>query len=213
MRFCRIARCRSTKSSQLRTFARFWDLIGNSGNFTATLELWLTNAESPFAEFLRFSNWLYTDQQRRHGIALNRLYELVFHYLTVICNADAQTIAAAIWCDYQRQGRRDCPAFLSGFSLPRPLNERNRAASNTKSALPIDRPAISEKKGIQNDANESSPQHSETPVVSQTACNLVVLMISLLFAIVSSATTVAHPHEVNTDDRTTAVKDRRHCTL
>ena len=43
---------------RLRRFAKYWDLVGNSGNFVGTTpRLW--RGASPFANFLRFSDWLY----------------------------------------------------------------------------------------------------------------------------------------------------------
>jgi hypothetical protein len=43
---------------RLRRFARFWDLLGNSGNFVETTPLLWADGASPFAEFLRLSDWL-----------------------------------------------------------------------------------------------------------------------------------------------------------
>ncbi|MBL8816024.1 MAG: DUF4080 domain-containing protein [Planctomyces sp.] len=105
---------------RLRRFARFWDLIGNSGNFSATLSLWLKTTESPFNAFMALSDWLFLEEKRRHGIALTRLYELTFLYLTSQCAFEPRIIAEAVWIDYQRQGRRDRPGFLSSFQLPNP---------------------------------------------------------------------------------------------
>ncbi|MFM7058796.1 MAG: DUF4080 domain-containing protein [Planctomycetota bacterium] len=105
---------------QIRRFSRYWDLIGNSGNFPGTLRLLLEPAPSPFRAFLQFSEWLYTVEQRRHGIALVRIFERLFEYLTERCEVPAQTAAESLWADYTRPGRRDRPAFLTRFPLPAP---------------------------------------------------------------------------------------------
>ncbi len=105
---------------QIRRFARYWDLIGNSGNFPGTLRLLLEPAPSPFRTFLEFSEWLYGVEQRRHGIALVRMFERLFEYLTERCQVPAQTAAEVLWTDYTRAGRRDRPAFLAPFQLPSP---------------------------------------------------------------------------------------------
>src|SRR3954468_20945007 len=44
---------------RMRRFARFWDLIANSGNFIETSPL-IWSGGSAFESFMRFSDWLYT---------------------------------------------------------------------------------------------------------------------------------------------------------
>jgi len=66
---------------RLRRFARYWDLIANSGNFVETTPL-LWPDGSPFQGFMRFSDWLYAQTRQTHSIALARLRELVAQYLT-----------------------------------------------------------------------------------------------------------------------------------
>lgn len=113
---------------QIRRFARYWDLIGNSGNFPGGLRLLLERVASPFEEFLRFSEWLFAVEQRRHGIALVRIFERFFEFLTNHCFVSPQTAAEVLWCDYTRPGRRDRPAFLAAFVLPAPPPRSSEAA-------------------------------------------------------------------------------------
>lgn len=117
---------------RLRRFARFWDLIGNSGNFVETLPLILPANSSAFEQFGRLSEWLYARNSRSHGIALLELYKSVFEYLLERSRAERQPrdscdlnghgmseqlIAKAMWHDYVRGGRHDRPAFLKPFDL------------------------------------------------------------------------------------------------
>jgi radical SAM superfamily enzyme YgiQ (UPF0313 family) len=96
---------------RLRRFARFWDLVGNSGNFVATTpRVW--GDGSPFAQFLRFSDWLYARLRRTDSIALTRLAELLFEFLVTEQQLDARQAAESLWRDYQRGGRHDVPEFL-----------------------------------------------------------------------------------------------------
>jgi hypothetical protein len=133
---------------KLRRFARYWDLVGNSGNFVETTPLiWskvgqasrlpapprvsveeVTPTESrrpadegaggtpallsPFAEFMRWSEWLHGRVGRTDSIALVRLMELLFEFLTGERRLDPRQTAAVMWRDYQRGGRHDKPAFL-----------------------------------------------------------------------------------------------------
>jgi radical SAM superfamily enzyme YgiQ (UPF0313 family) len=148
-----------TTMQKLRRFARYWDLIGNSGNFVETTPLiWSSGGKrfvaspfsqgqgtdeaapsidrqntpsprpsttkkrvdagrerrnfSPFHAFLHFSEWLYGRTGRTDSIALVRLMELLFEFLTDKLQLDRQPVSAALWRDYQRGGRRDKPGFL-----------------------------------------------------------------------------------------------------
>jgi hypothetical protein len=123
---------------RLRRFARYWDLVGNSGNFVETTPLiWsafgvpaLASSEkfdsvvstepakagtpntSPFYAFLHWSDWLHAQIGRTDSIALVRLMELLFMYLTRERGLSATNAAETMWRDYQRGGRRDRPEFL-----------------------------------------------------------------------------------------------------
>jgi radical SAM superfamily enzyme YgiQ (UPF0313 family) len=103
---------------KLRRFARYWDLVGNSGNFIeSTPFIWRGASRSPFQGFLRFSDWLYQKVGRTDRIALNRLMELLFEFLTRELALDSNQIAPAMWRDYQRGGRRDRPEFLRRYLI------------------------------------------------------------------------------------------------
>jgi radical SAM superfamily enzyme YgiQ (UPF0313 family) len=64
---------------RLVRFARYWDLVANSGRFAHTLPVLLANA--PFARFMAFSDWLYAHTDATHRIALDRLARLVEQWL------------------------------------------------------------------------------------------------------------------------------------
>ena len=98
---------------ELRRFARYWDLVGNSGNFIAATPLLWSDAASPFQRFMQFSRWLHEQIGRTDSIALARLMELLFAFLTTELELPAQIVAETLWRDYQKPGRRDKPAFLA----------------------------------------------------------------------------------------------------
>jgi hypothetical protein len=103
----------------MRRFARYWDLVGNSGNFIETTPLlWRNRDASPFAAFVAFSEWLYGRVGRTDSIALARLAELLFEYLTESSALDRGTVAETIARDWQRGGRRDPPEFLRAYGTP-----------------------------------------------------------------------------------------------
>jgi radical SAM superfamily enzyme YgiQ (UPF0313 family) len=115
---------------RLRRFSRFWDLIGNSGNFLSSTPLVWSGGGSPFAEFMRLSDWLHERLGRQHGIALIELAELLFTFLTKEKNLPAPDIAAALWKDYQAGGRRDVPKFLRPHLADAAVPRRGNALFN-----------------------------------------------------------------------------------
>jgi hypothetical protein len=64
---------------RLVRFARYWDLVANSGRFAKTLPLIL--GQAPFANFMALSDWLYSVTDATHRIALDRLAGLVARWL------------------------------------------------------------------------------------------------------------------------------------
>ncbi len=96
---------------RMRRFARYWDLVANSGNFLATTPL-LWGGESPFQSFLRFSDWLASTLGQRHGIALATLAESLFTFLTGVQGLAADHVTAALTADWQRGGRGGRLPFL-----------------------------------------------------------------------------------------------------
>jgi hypothetical protein len=122
---------------KLRRFARYWDLVGNSGNFVDTTPLIWSNVGpaplSPFAGFMRWSEWLHGRVGRTDSIALVRLMELLFEFLTGERSLDPKPTAATMWRDYQRGGRHDKPAFLKDYL---PADTLPASPRRTRSALP-----------------------------------------------------------------------------
>ena len=110
---------------RLRRFARYWDLVGNSGNFLETTPLLCQTDKSAFAAFMRWSDWLYEKIGRQHSIALDRLAQWLFQYLTEECALAREAVAGTLWRDWQKAGRREKPVFLAKYipdeEVPPPL--------------------------------------------------------------------------------------------
>ena len=87
----------------------------------------------PFHAFLRFSDWLHGRTGRTDSIALVRLMELLFEFLTVELRLDAKPVAETLWRDYQRGGRHDKPSCLKDFLPP---DEKVVPLRKAKTALP-----------------------------------------------------------------------------
>jgi hypothetical protein len=118
---------------KLRRFSRYWDLVGNSGNFVETTPLLWRGQSSPFWSFMRWSEWLYSRTSRTDSIALVRLMELLFEFLTHELKLDPREAALHLWRDYERGGRHDKPAFLKPFLPPEPTT---RSQPHKPRALP-----------------------------------------------------------------------------
>jgi radical SAM superfamily enzyme YgiQ (UPF0313 family) len=95
---------------RLNRFARYWDLIANSGRFAHTLPLLL--GDDPFTRFLQLSDWLYEETQQTHRIALPRLFELLHAALTSLFALDENRVLAALAHDCAMHGLKGCPRFL-----------------------------------------------------------------------------------------------------
>ena len=132
---------------RMRRFARYWDLVANSGNFSKTLTLlWgggvsnqsgkvfsnqsdaapgdtliTDHCPSPFASFLRFSDWLHATLRRTHQIALQSIAQGLFDFLTVENHADPATVAAALEADWRRTPGREALTIRGMPAAPAPL--------------------------------------------------------------------------------------------
>ncbi len=86
----------------MRRFARYWDLVANSGQFTGTLQLLWRGAASPFQRFMRFSGWLHARLGRTHQIALHVLARELHEFLTGELGVDRDLAAEALETDWSR---------------------------------------------------------------------------------------------------------------
>jgi hypothetical protein len=98
-------------------FARYWDLIGNSGRFHRALPLLL--ADSPFARFMQFSDWLFARTGKTHEFALEKLCGYLHDFL-VEAGTDAAAAAAAVAGDYEAGGAKGKLPFMASGTRPNP---------------------------------------------------------------------------------------------
>jgi hypothetical protein len=96
---------------RLNRFAKYWDMIGNSGRFVRARPVLLSDA--PFARFLTFSDWLFDTTGQTHRIALDRLYTLVFEGMTQLFSLDRGVTRDLLARDYFESGARGAPKFLA----------------------------------------------------------------------------------------------------
>jgi hypothetical protein len=101
---------------EMGRFARYWDLVANSGNFLESRERLLATHESPFQAFFHFSSWLFLQVGKRSSINLKTLAELVFAYLTNVRGGGIEDIGPIVARDYERGGRSDLPRVLAPYA-------------------------------------------------------------------------------------------------
>jgi hypothetical protein len=98
---------------RLQRFSRYWDLVANSGRFAHTLPILL--GDSPFANFMAFSDWLYGKTDATHRIALDRLAGLVGQWLRLQGMSES-AVNAVLSTDYAGKPAR--PADLPPMTKP-----------------------------------------------------------------------------------------------
>jgi hypothetical protein len=108
-------------------FARYWDLVGNSGRFVEAREAILGDA--PFVNFMAFSDWLYALTGSTHNFAYERLVDLVVDWLELRGGAP-DAVRAALARDYHRAGARGAPKRLEG-RLEQPKRRDQPSARGT----------------------------------------------------------------------------------
>ncbi|HXE40695.1 MAG TPA: B12-binding domain-containing radical SAM protein, partial [Azonexus sp.] len=111
-------------------FARYWDLLANSGRFRQTLPLLLEAAEpgrapSPFQAFLDFADWLWQTTGLTSGLSPEALVDALFDYLGNYLGLPAQALTAALLADYVASGARGSPQVLRGRLPPRAASKQS----------------------------------------------------------------------------------------
>ncbi|MDI1341989.1 DUF4080 domain-containing protein [Polaromonas sp.] len=118
---------------RIKRFARYWDMVANSGRFALSLDLLLAPG-SAFGHFLAFSDWLWQTTGKTHEFALEKLVDLLFAHLTQVRGLDEQAVRDALLVDYQASGARARPRcladLLSGAQKPEASDKRLTGRQN-----------------------------------------------------------------------------------
>ena len=104
---------------RIKRFARYWEMVANSGRFTRTLKLLLTSGllpdlqhDSAFNHFLNFSDWLWQTTGKTHEFAYEKLIDLMHAHLTSVRGLEVKEVQAALLGDYSGSGARGRPQCL-----------------------------------------------------------------------------------------------------
>ncbi|NML87014.1 DUF4080 domain-containing protein, partial [Polaromonas sp.] len=97
---------------RIQRFARYWEMIANSGRFALALKL-LLGPGSAFNHFLCFSDWLWQTTGKTHEFALEKLVDFLFEHLTSVHALNPEVARQALLADYQASGARARPKCLA----------------------------------------------------------------------------------------------------
>ncbi|QJC55184.1 Tryptophan 2-C-methyltransferase [Polaromonas vacuolata] len=97
---------------RVKRFARYWEMLANSGRFARALKL-LLEPGSAFFNFLGFSDWLWLTTGKTHEFALEKLVDLLHAHLTGPRDLALDTVNAALMEDYRNSGARGRPQCLA----------------------------------------------------------------------------------------------------
>lgn len=105
---------------KMNRFAKYWDLIANSGQFKQTMKLieelsQSTESKSLFWTIFRLSEFMHQRHHQSFGIALLNLTESVWLFLTTELKVNQEKANQAIIQDYCLNGKRDLPNFLKKY--------------------------------------------------------------------------------------------------
>ncbi len=99
---------------RINRFARYWDMVANSGRFSLGLNL-LLGGGSAFNNFLGFSDWLWCTTGKTHEFALEKLLDLLHDHLVGVRGLLADAVRDALLADYRASGARGKPLCLAGL--------------------------------------------------------------------------------------------------
>lgn len=120
---------------RIARFARYWDLIGNSGRFKNMLPLVIN--EQPFEQFSRLAEAIYQRTGQTHKISLLRLYDLVYEIAVESLSVPAEALKAKATLDHHQSGLKSVPRCLgrdSKFQKSRYIGNKAGKNNSTRQA-------------------------------------------------------------------------------
>jgi radical SAM superfamily enzyme YgiQ (UPF0313 family) len=122
---------------RMERFARYWDLVSNSGNFISSRALLWEPPAEPFSGFMEWSEWLYAQVGRRASIELKSLTGLLFRFLVDVRRHAPDRIGKLLAQDYQRGGRSDLPVELRPYGESQAIRRQVRIAGGKRQSRAI----------------------------------------------------------------------------
>jgi radical SAM superfamily enzyme YgiQ (UPF0313 family) len=101
---------------RVNRFARYWDMVANSGRFSNALTL-LLKPGSAFHHFMAFSDWLWQTTGKTHEFAYEKLVDLLHDHLIEDRALAPTEVRNALLADYAASGARGKPDCLAELLL------------------------------------------------------------------------------------------------
>jgi radical SAM superfamily enzyme YgiQ (UPF0313 family) len=95
---------------RLTRFARYWDMVINSGRFKTSRDLLL--GDTAFENMMQLCDWLHAETSQTHEFALERLFKLLHQFMTEHRGLPDAAVAMALLEDYRRSGLKGQPGFI-----------------------------------------------------------------------------------------------------
>ena len=117
---------------KMKRFARYWDLLYNSGRFARSVRLLWSDGDV-FGGFSAFSDWVYTQTAATWKISQERMAQLLFDYLTGVRHVERESAGRAMASDVSKARGKRLPPFLQPFAAETAADEQTfTGAASTK---------------------------------------------------------------------------------
>lgn len=117
---------------KMKRFARYWDLLYNSGRFARSVRLLWPDGDV-FGGFSAFSEWVYTQTAATWKISQERMAQLLFDYLTAVLHVERESAGRAMASDFSKARSKRLPPFLQPFAAETAADKQTfTGAASTK---------------------------------------------------------------------------------
>jgi radical SAM superfamily enzyme YgiQ (UPF0313 family) len=105
-----------TTMQRINRFARYWDMIGNSGRFKYSLPHILS--DKPFDDFMAITEWIFNKTGQIHKINLKKLFELLSQSVEDLFPEKHQLFIEKIEADYDAAKLKSLFSGLNLYAVP-----------------------------------------------------------------------------------------------
>ena len=102
---------------RINRFARYWDMIGNSGRFKYTLPHILS--DEPFDDFMAITEWIFNKTGQIHKINLKKLFELISQAVEALYPEKHALMIEKIEQDYEAAKLKSLFSSLNLYAAPK----------------------------------------------------------------------------------------------
>ncbi|MBA6391184.1 B12-binding domain-containing radical SAM protein [Colwellia sp. BRX10-3] len=105
-----------TSMQRINRFARYWDMIGNSGRFKYALPHMLS--DEPFDDFMAITEWIFNKTGQIHKINLKKLFELISQAVEALYPEKHALVIEKIEQDYEAAKLKSLFSSLNLYAVP-----------------------------------------------------------------------------------------------